>query len=53
MKIEKEMLTEELEVLKKMKMDDVTFILLAAEIERLNNVNKKLIGETELWESRY
>ena len=45
MKIEKEMLTQELEALKNIKLDDITFVLIAAEIERLNKVNKKLIVE--------
>lgn len=53
MKIEKEMLVKELEALKNMKLDDITFVLIAAEIERLNNVNKKLIYDTNLWKTRY
>lgn len=53
MKIEKEMLVHELEDLKTMKLDYITFILIAAEIERLNNVNKKLIEDTNLWKTRY
>jgi len=53
MKIEKEMLVHELEDLKTMKLDYITFILIAAEIERLNNVNKKLIEDANLWKTRY
>ena len=53
MKIEKEMLAQELEALKNIKLDYITFILIAAEIERLNNVNKKLIEDTNLWKTRY
>ena len=49
MKIEKEMLGHELQTLKGIKMDDLTFVLIAAEVERLNRVNKKVLGNMEVW----
>ncbi len=52
MKIEKELLKKELESLKLIKLDQVTFILITAEIERLNRVNSALEQDTNSWKER-